>query len=405
MESISWRLTAFSAAEIALLLVALQYAVLAPAWTVASLAMPNDRQAAACWAAYAGGSALALLFIALGMHQGDGTVRAVGNILMTAAILSLQRGVWLFTGRAAWPLSQALMLLVTAVVATLAALSPAWVPVRIGVVAGLWAGVYFWVAADVWRHITGTLHRRWGPLCVMPLLLAGVMLAARSVWALVSPGSVTAEVEQTTLLSVGSSFTGLVAALLLQMTLVGLLVSRLVARLDRLSRHDALTSLLNRRAIDEVLAQEEQRARRFSGRMAVLMIDIDHFKQVNDSRGHSMGDRALQHLAAVMRSQLREIDHLSRWGGEEFLAVLPATSGPEAQVMAERLRDRVHSLPLVQDDLQLALTVSIGVAEWQGRDDSLAQLLGRANAALYQAKAAGRNQVRASDGAAPARAA
>ena len=391
------QLTSFSAAEVSLLLVALQYAVLTPAWAVAALALPNDRAAAGCWAAYAGGSALALLMIVLGMHHGEPAIRALGNMLVMVATLALQRGVWLFTGQRRWPWVQALVLLVTVWLAWMAALSTDWVPARIGVISAMWGGIYFWVARDIWQHLAANPRRHWRPLYIAPLLLAGVMLLARTVRAVLAPESVTVEVAQNTLLSVGSSLAGLMAALLLQMTLVALVVTRLVDRLERLSRYDALTGLLNRRAIDELLAQEEQRARRLSGRLSVLMIDIDHFKRINDSQGHDVGDRALQHLAAVMRSQLREIDHLSRWGGEEFLAVLPATREADALVMAERLADRVRSLPLVNDDIRQALTASIGVAEWGGPDDTVAQLLARADAALYQAKRNGRDQVRAAE--------
>ena len=402
------QLASFSAAEVSLLLVALQYAVLTPAWAVAALALPNDRAAAGSWAAYAGGSALALLMIALGMHYGDPVIRALGNMLIIVATLALQRGVWLFTGQRRWPWVQALVFLVTVCLAWIAALSADWVPMRIGVVAAMWGGIYFWVARDIWQHLADTRRRHWRPLYIAPLLLAGAMLLARTVRAVLAPDAVAVEVEQATLLSVGSSLAGLMAALLLQMTLVALVVTRLVDRLERLSRYDSLTGLLNRRAIDELLAQEAQRARRLSGRLSVLMIDIDHFKRINDSQGHGVGDRALQHLAAVMRSQLRGIDHLSRWGGEEFLAVLPATREADAMVMAERLADRVRSLPLVNDDIRLALTASIGVAEWAGPDDTVPQLLARADAALYQAKRNGRDQVRAAEPAglqAPARAA
>ncbi|OYU75228.1 MAG: hypothetical protein CFE45_33165 [Burkholderiales bacterium PBB5] len=233
-------------------------------------------------------------------------------------------------------------------------------------------------------------------------MVAALMLLARSVRAVVSPETVTFEVEQNTVLSVGSSITGLVAALVLQMSLVSLLVLRLVGRLERLSRHDPLTALLNRRAMDELLAQEEQRVRRMAGRddnataaqMAVLMIDIDHFKRVNDLQGHVAGDRALQHLATVMAAQLREIDHLARWGGEEFLALLPATRADEAEALAERLCERVRSLPLARDDSRLMLTVSVGVSAWLGPHDDLAALLTRADRALYTAKHDGRDCVR-----------
>ena len=403
---------AFGAAEVALLMVALQYAALTPVWAVAAVVLPTDRRAVGAWALYSGGSAVALLLIVMGMHSADAPVRALGNMLVIAATLALQRGVWAFTGVRAWNKAQALMLAVAVLLSGWAALDPARIPLRIATVAAIWAGLYAWTAADVWRHTHRTVALGWSLLYAAPMALTALMLVLRSLRAAFSPDTVSAEVEQSTLLNVGSSLVGLVAALLLQMVLVSLVVSRLLGRLERLSRHDALTGLLNRHAIDELLAHEEQRARRLSshvsghvsghgsghvsGRIAVLMIDIDHFKRINDSEGHAVGDRALQHLSAVMRTQLREVDHLARWGGEEFLALLPATSGADAMVMAERLCERVRHLPLVNDDHRLALTASIGVAEWLGAQDTIAAMVGRADAALYEAKREGRDRVRRS---------
>jgi diguanylate cyclase (GGDEF)-like protein len=244
-------------------------------------------------------------------------------------------------------------------------------------------------------------RQRWGWLCAAPLLMAAVILALRSLRGIVSPETVTFEVEQNTVLNVGSSLTGLVAALLLQMMLVSLLFSRLIGRLERLSRHDPLTGLLNRRAMGELLDQEEQRVRRLAGngpdkvaaQMSVLMIDVDHFKQLNDSHGHAAGDRALLQLATLMSSHLRDVDHLARWGGEEFLALLPATSGGEALMLAERLCERVRHLSLASDAGQISLTVSMGVADWTGPQDSMTALLKRADDALYAAKHGGRDRV------------
>ena len=406
METIAARLTSFSASELALLLVALQFAVVAPAWGVASLVMPTDRRAAGWWAAYAVASASGLLLIVLGMHGQHAVLRALGNVLVLVGTAALQRGVWAFTGQRTWTGPQASILAATVVLAMLAALDASWVPVRIAGVSALWAGLYLWAAIDVWRHVRQGQWRRWAALYAAPLALAALMLAARALRAAQAPHLVGDEVAQNTLLSVGSSLTGLVAALALQMMLVSLLVSRLVGRLERLSRHDALTGLLNRRAMDERMLQEEQRVRRQAspppghvpGQVALLMVDVDNFKQLNDSHGHAVGDRALQHLAAVMRTQLRDIDALARWGGEEFLALLPATSGDEAAQIASRLCERVRSLPLVSDDQRMLLTVSVGVADWQGPHDSLVDMLKRADAALYAAKREGRDRVRRSNG-------
>ena len=404
METLALRLPSLSPSGVALLMLALQYAVLAPAWMVAARVLPGERRSSAWWAAHAVGSALSLVLIVFGMQTGHAPSRALGNILAIAATLALQRGVWSFTGQRGWLWPQLLMLAASVVVCVLAAMDTVWVPARIALVAGIWALLYFWTAADVWRHVRQILHLRWGALFAAPMLLAGMMLAARSLRALQSPETVMAEVLQNTVLSLGSSLTGMVAALVIQMMLVALVVSRMVSRLDRLSRHDPLTGLLNRRAIDGLLQQEEQRARRLPGPgksavpFSVLMIDIDHFKRLNDSCGHAVGDRALQHLAAVMGAQLRDIDHLARWGGEEFLALLPGTSGADALALAERLCGRVRSLPLASEAGRLTLTASVGVAEWQGQRDSIADLLRRADAALYLAKHEGRDQARRAHG-------
>ena len=400
METLAYQLTAYSAAEVALLLVALQYFVLAPAWFAAALVLPSDRRAAAWWAVYSGGSALGLLLIVIGMHEAYVGIRAGGNVIVFAATLALLRGIWAFTGQRAWTNVQVALLVTTAVLCWLA-MDAAWVWLRITVVAAMWAGLYLWAAVNVWSHVRRGMRQRWGGLYAAPMLLAAAMLALRSLRAIESPETVAYEVEQNTVLSVGSSLTGLVAALLLQMMLISLLVSRLVGRLERLSRHDPLTGLLNRRAMNELLAQEEHRVRRLTSKgtgpggaqFDVLMIDIDYFKRLNDSCGHATGDRALQHLASLMGAQLRDIDHLARWGGEEFLALLPATSGADALALAERLCERVRKLPLQADGLALPLTVSVGVAEWLGPHDSLMPLLGRADHALYEAKQAGRDRV------------
>ena len=404
METLALRLPSLTPSGVALLLLALQYAVLAPAWIVAALVLPGERRAAGWWAAHSVGSALALLLIVIGMHTEHAPARALGNILAVAATLALQRGVWSFTGQRSWTLPQCGILAASIVVSLLAALDLTWVPARIALVAGVWAALYFWTATDVWRHVRQVLRLRWGLLFATPMLLAGLMLAARSLRALQSPETVMAEVLQNTVLSLGSSLTGMVSALVIQMMLVALVVSRMVNRLERLSRHDPLTGLLNRRAIDGLLQQEAQRARRLPapGKSAtsfsVLMIDIDHFTRLNDNFGHAVGDRALQHLAAVMGAQLRDIDDLARWGGEEFLALLPGTSGAEAQALAERLCGRVRNLPLASEDGRLTLTASVGVAEWQGQQDSITELLRRADSALYLAKREGRDRVRRAGG-------
>ncbi len=161
--------------------------------------------------------------------------------------------------------------------------------------------------------------------------------------------------------------------------------------LDRLARLDSLTGLPNRRDIEEQLNIAVSSARRRGSALAVLLIDIDHFKSVNDSLGHQAGDAVLISTAETVRASLRLEDAVGRWGGEEFLAVLPDTDADGAIVLAERLRANVAGLRS-HPDLQHPMTVTIGVAAWTsgGADD----LIRRADAALYAGKTSGRNTVK-----------
>lgn len=162
-------------------------------------------------------------------------------------------------------------------------------------------------------------------------------------------------------------------------------------RLLHLATYDALTSILNRNAILRELAREHERARRYGRDYAVLMIDLDHFKHVNDTWGHPAGDRVIATLGRVLRTAIRSCDHAGRYGGEECLVILVETSEAGACVVAERIRQHME----IEDfGIERLVTVSIGIATPRGPDTSLETLLSRADTALYAAKAAGRNTVR-----------
>jgi len=159
-----------------------------------------------------------------------------------------------------------------------------------------------------------------------------------------------------------------------------------------LSVTDSLTQLSNRRSLDDILAKEIERCHRHRSPLSLLMLDLDHFKSVNDRFGHQTGDQVLLELGVLLREVCRQLDTPGRWGGEEFLICCPDTDAAAAMVLAERLRMRVeqHQFPI-----DGPLTVSIGVSTVHG-DESLDSLIGCADRALYRAKAGGRNQVRAS---------
>ena len=166
-------------------------------------------------------------------------------------------------------------------------------------------------------------------------------------------------------------------------------------RLEALATTDPLTRLLNRRAFHERLAEEVQRAHRYGSVVTLLLLDVDHFKQVNDTYGHLVGDAVLGQVASVMQASLRTVDVVARYGGEEFVAILPETPLEGGVVIAERLRERVESHEFTgAHGMPLGLTVSIGLAAYPCADvRSTDEQIAHADAALYRAKAGGRNRV------------
>ncbi len=162
---------------------------------------------------------------------------------------------------------------------------------------------------------------------------------------------------------------------------------------EYLARTDDLTGVLNRRSMMLLLGQERDRARRYESPLSILMMDIDYFKHVNDDYGHMMGDHVLRECAAMLRRSVRASDHLGRYGGEEFLAILPMTPAEAAVELAQRLNHEVaHMRFFASETINFRVTISIGVAQIRDHETPDHVLI-RADTALYQAKARGRNCV------------
>lgn len=160
----------------------------------------------------------------------------------------------------------------------------------------------------------------------------------------------------------------------------------------RMAVTDGLTSLSNRKQLDAMLAEEVPRARRHNRDLSVLMLDIDHFKSINDTHGHLTGDHVLRGLAVILQKRLRPNDRLGRYGGEEFCAILPETSLASAALIAEELRALVEAHMFAADDSQIRVTLSIGASYLQ-ESMTVADLYRVADEMLYKAKRTGRNKV------------
>ena len=169
---------------------------------------------------------------------------------------------------------------------------------------------------------------------------------------------------------------------------------RRLALAEQCATTDALTGLPNRRHADEVLERLPAAARRTRRPLAVVLFDLDHFKAINDNFGHSIGDEALRATASATRELLRGSDHAARFGGEEFLLLLPETSADDALIVAEKLRAQIAELEV--EGLDREVTASFGVAAYPDHEATADRLIEAADAALYRAKAAGRNRVESS---------
>jgi diguanylate cyclase (GGDEF)-like protein/PAS domain S-box-containing protein len=162
----------------------------------------------------------------------------------------------------------------------------------------------------------------------------------------------------------------------------------------QMATSDPLTGIPNRRTFFEHIEHERTRLSRYAGEAALLMIDIDHFKRINDTYGHAAGDAVLCHIVRQIRKLLRESDILARLGGEEFAVLLPQASRDGALGLAERIRKAIEETPLPYNDIQISSTTSVGVTIMTAVDHNTDQALSRADNALYEAKRAGRNQVK-----------
>lgn len=170
------------------------------------------------------------------------------------------------------------------------------------------------------------------------------------------------------------------------------LVEERTAELKILATTDELTGTLNRRRFFEVAEQEHARAERYRRPLSVAMLDLDHFKAINDRYGHAVGDEALKLVGETLRRTLRRQDHVGRWGGEEFGVILPETRLAEAARVLDRVREAIALIGLSVEGPLVPLRASAGVAMWRA-DEVIDATFKRADAALYEAKQAGRNRV------------
>ncbi len=389
-----------SADDAAFAMIAVMQTVLAVVWLLGTRIAGDQRPAALYWTAFAVLSAISfvLLIVARRANMPEQTeiLRACGNVVGVIAFIALRRGVGHFVARpanAGWDF----LLFGIALVASVIGLLPEGGRERVGLISGA-LGVYFLaIARALHIHARDHLHFQRPWLLAVPFLCATAGFWFRGMSALVSTTAVSNEASADIGLNVRAALVYMILSLTFHATLVALVVGRLLADLGHKARHDVLTGLLNRRAAEDAIDTQMQRGRRTGETFSLLMLDIDHFKNINDRFGHPVGDLALKHVATVLQSNVRAIDQVARIGGEEFLVLMPNAPLDAARPVAERLREQLVANPLRWQTLSVPLSVSIGIAQSAGPSEETSRLLVRLDAALYQAKAEGRNRVIAAD--------
>jgi diguanylate cyclase (GGDEF)-like protein len=168
-------------------------------------------------------------------------------------------------------------------------------------------------------------------------------------------------------------------------------------QLEELGRTDGLTGLYNRRYWEEQFVMEFKRSRRSDNPSSLIMMDIDHFKIVNDTYGHPAGDEVIKALGGIIKKSIRETDIAGRYGGEEFAIILPETPVANVEFVSERIRRLVEKCTVVYDEVEISFTISIGIAGFNSNHKDSTQWLDSADKALYKAKESGRNRVMLAD--------
>ena len=373
-------------------LVAVQFMLYAAGWLLSSVMLREERRAVLCWGGFMACIGAGFLLTAQRgeprswlAFNGSGIAFLAGLVLFWAGLASFYRR----------PALQREMLATFAVLAVAQALLG---PER---------------DAASWRVLVAYAGNMWVTLRIVTSLFDAVRAdyGSRIGWLIASPGLVTVvaflvpisrqllnmdepqELHRLDDSALRSLFVFIVTAAVFNFAFMAMVTHRLLGRLRSLSERDSLTNLFNRRAIEDNLLREWRRWQRRRERFAVLIVDLDHFKQINDTLGHPVGDEALRQVAQRLTAQARETDEVARIGGEEFLVLLPATGRDGALRMAGRLLAQLRGTPLAPSAGGGRLTASIGATLVEAGDADVAAVLARADQALYRAKSQGRDQV------------
>ena len=377
-------------AQLLLALITIQQCLLGVVWMGAA-ALGLTRRAALHFGTAAVGVAAGLVAV---VARDAGAVPAIlPGLVGIVAYAALRRGMQIFCGLPSGDREQAWMmgLAVTGLGLAAATRQNEWVVTGITSLALAWTVLR--ATREAWPCLATEFGRKAALVCLAPLLLIGAIFAVRSALAPVFTLQVGRFATSGGTFNAGLGLSMLALTLLKHMGLGAMVVLRTVSQLRQLSDHDALTGVFNRRGLSAQHERECNRLRRGGVGYALLLIDIDHFKRINDEHGHGVGDAVLVAAAQTMKAAMRPGDVLARTGGEEFSVLLSDVDPTQAWGAAQRLREAVRDETIEVEGRRLKLTCSIGVAWTQDPATDLVALSRRADDAMYRAKSLGRDRV------------
>lgn len=372
-----------------------QLAIYSAAWLVLALGFQVKREASLLWGL---GWLSAALCAALVFSDGlGGWVRSTlaQNFLALVAFVLLQKGAERFAEVPSRRFDYLPLLLILGFVEWLAQQGDTTYPWRVTLftLAITYPLVITALRIVAWIRDHTLIPRALTLIVTAPIGLTLGVFWVRALMALTGTTEGMADFNQTSNFDLAATWIFLVVLGAFNFSLASLVLGALIERLRDLSATDQLTDLPNRRVMMSRLHEEHARYRRSGHGYTVVIMDLDFFKKVNDTYGHTVGDQVLQGVAKLLQSSLRSSDTLARIGGEEFMLLMPMTDADGALVQALRIRDKIAATPLPTNGGPLSVTMSFGVAEVLPADQDTAAVVDRADAALYQAKAQGRNGV------------
>jgi diguanylate cyclase (GGDEF)-like protein len=372
-------------------LVAFQFGLYAVGWMVCALLQKEDEAAVVHWGLFLLLLSAGLLLAGLRGEPRTWWAFNGANLLTLLAFALMRRGVELFFREPPCDGEQMAMLAVVGGAIALTDTGPTGSGWRILLSYVGFGYVMVRLIADVRVPVRAEFGRAAWLGVVVPglvIVLLLVLLAVRQALSLGAPQEMHSAAS-----GVGLMPLYLFGSALFNFGFMVLLTQRLLLKLKRASRRDALTGLENRGAIDATVQHQWAQSSRGAAGFALLLIDVDHFKRVNDAHGHAVGDQVLEHVASVIAAQARQADSVGRYGGDEFIIVAPQSTLAGAAQAAERLRLAMEAEHIHARASNLRVTLSIGVAATTREDVAVADVLARADHALYRAKAKGRNRV------------